>query len=158
MPPRLLDPLFGVLRRATIPDLSSHGLPRPGAPFSQFRSTATVPVFDVGFIDAVRNGSIDVVPAVTVLDGRAVVLADGSRVFPDTILAATGYRPGLEPLVGNVTSIGPHGIPSPQPRLHFLGIGIPISGFLYRVGKDAQRLAREIATETGRSLDEASEG
>ena len=45
-------------------------------------------------------------PAVTALDRRAVVLADGSRVFPDAIVAATGYHPGLEPLVGDVTAIG----------------------------------------------------
>jgi putative flavoprotein involved in K+ transport len=158
MPPRLLDLMFGVLRRATVPDLSAKGLPRPSAPFSQFRSTATVPVIDVGFVDAVRNGSIEVVPGVTALDGRAVVLANGTRVYPDTVLAATGYRPGLEPLVGHVTPIGPHGIPSPQPRLHFLGIGIPISGWLYQVGRDARRLARDIATETGRSPDDTSEG
>jgi len=156
IPPRLLDPMFGVLRRATIPDLSAKGLPRPNAPFSQFRSTATVPVMDVGFIDAVRNGSIEVVPGVTALDGRAVVLADGTRVYPDTVIAATGYRPGLEPLVGHVTQIGPHGIPSPQARLHFLGIGIPISGALYQTAKDAQRLAREIASEIQRSPDDTS--
>jgi putative flavoprotein involved in K+ transport len=158
MPPRLLNPMFGVVRRATIPDLRASGLPRPSAPFSQFQSTATVPVIDVGFLDAVRNGTIEVVPGVTALDGRAVVLADGTRVHPDTILAATGYHPGLEPLVGHVTPIGPHGIPSPQPGLHFLGMLIPLPGLLYRVGKDAQRLARAIATETGPSPDDSSEG
>lgn len=149
MPPRLLDPMFDVLRRASIPDLSAKGLPRPSAPFSHFRSTATVPIFDVGFVEAVRDGSIEVVSGVTALDGRAVVLADGTRLYPDAVLAATGYRPDLEPLVGNVTPIRPHGIPSPKPRLHFLGIGLPLSGLLYQVGKDAQRLARDIATEIG---------
>jgi len=158
MPPRLLDPMFGVLRRATIPDLSAYGLPRPSAPFSQFRNTATVPVMDVGFIDAVRNGSVEVVPGVTALDGRAAVLADGTRVYPDTIVAATGYHPGLEPLVSHATPIGPHGMPSPQPGLHFLGIVIPLPGLLFRVGKDAQRLARDIATEAEPSPDDTSEG
>ena len=62
-----------------------------------------MPIIDVGFVDAVRKGIIEVVPAVTALDGRAVVLADGSRVFPDAIVAATGYHPGLRPLVGDVT-------------------------------------------------------
>ena len=33
LPPRLLDPLILGLRRATIPDLSAFGLPRPRAPF-----------------------------------------------------------------------------------------------------------------------------
>jgi putative flavoprotein involved in K+ transport len=147
VPSRLLDPMLRVLRRATIPDLSDRGLPRPSVPFSQFRRTATVPIIDVGFVDAVRKGIIEVVPAVTALDGRAVVLADGSRVFPDAIVAATGYHPGLEPLVGDVTAIGEHGVPRPQPRLHFLGIGIPLSGLLYQVGKDAGQTAASVARE-----------
>jgi putative flavoprotein involved in K+ transport len=81
LPPLLLDPLVLVLERATVPDLSACGLPRPSSPFSQFRHTGTVPIFDVGFIDAVRSGVIEVVPGVTAFDGKAVVLADGSRVF-----------------------------------------------------------------------------
>jgi cation diffusion facilitator CzcD-associated flavoprotein CzcO len=147
MPSRLLDPMIGLLRRATIPDLSACGLPRPSAPYSQFRRTATVPIIDVGFVDAVRRGVIEVVPAVTALDGQAVVLADGSRVSPDAIIAATGYHPGLGPLVGDVTEIGEHGVPRPQPRLHFLGIDIPLPGLLYQVGKDARRTAASVARE-----------
>jgi putative flavoprotein involved in K+ transport len=149
LPPALLDPLFLVLERATIPDLSAFGLPRPSAPCSQFRRTGTVPIFDVGFIDAVRRGVIEVVSGVTALDSRAVVLADGSRVFPDTIVAATGYEPGLEPLVGHLTAIGDHGIPNPQSRLHFVGMRIPLSGFLHEVGADARRVARDVARELG---------
>jgi putative flavoprotein involved in K+ transport len=147
VPSRLLDPMLHVLRRATIPDLSACGLPRPSEPFSQFRRTATVPIIDVGFVDAVRRRIIEVVPAVTALDGRAVVLADGSRVYPDAIVAATGYHPGLEPLVGDVTVIGEHGVPRRQPRLHFLGIGIPLSGLLHQVGKDARQTAASVARE-----------
>jgi putative flavoprotein involved in K+ transport len=149
LPPRLLDRLIHVLERTTTPDLSGYGLPRPIAPFSQFRRTRTVPIFDVGFIDAVRSGVIEVVPGVTALDGRAVVLADRSRVFPDAVVAATGYHPGLGPLVGHLTAIGEHGIPSPQPRLHFIGMRIPISGFLHEVGMDARQIAGNVARELG---------
>jgi putative flavoprotein involved in K+ transport len=149
LPPRLLDPIILGLRRATIPDLTAYGLPRPSAPFSQFRRTATVPIFDIGFIDAVRSRTVEVVPAVTAFDGRAVVLADGSRLYPDALVAATGYYPGLEPLVGQITSIGEHGIPNPQPHLHFIGIGIPISGFLHQVAKDARQMAASVAHELG---------
>lgn len=149
LPPRVLDPLVHVLERVTVPDLSACGLPRPRAPFSQFRRTATVPIFDVGFIDAVRSGVIEVIPGVTALDGRAVVLADGTRAFPDAVITATGYHPGLEPLVGHLTAIGEHGIPSPQSRLHFIGMRIPISGFLHEVGADARQIADNVARELG---------
>ena len=149
LPPRLLDQLFLVLERTTTPELSGYGLPRPSAPFSQFRRTGTVPIFDVGFIDAVRSGAIEVVPGVAALEGQAVVLADGSRVFPDAVVAATGYHPGLGRLVGHLTAIGEHGIPSPQPRLHFIGMRLPISGFLHEVGMDARQLAGNVARELG---------
>jgi putative flavoprotein involved in K+ transport len=149
LPPRLLDSLILLLERTTVPDLSAYGLPRPGAPFSQFRRTGTVPIFDVGFIDAVRSEAIEVVPGVIALDGRAVVLADGTRVFPDAVVVATGYRPGLEPLVGHVTTIGTHGIPSQRSRLHFIGMRIPISGFLHEVGADARQMAGDVARELG---------
>jgi putative flavoprotein involved in K+ transport len=149
LPPRMLDPLFYGLERATVPDLSSYGLRRPRAPFSQFRRTGTVPIFDVGFIDAVRRSLIEVVPGVTAFDGQEVVLADGSRVSPDAVVAATGYQPGLEPLVGHLTTIGEHGIPSPQSRLHFIGMRIPISGFLHEVCLDARQIAKDVARELG---------
>jgi putative flavoprotein involved in K+ transport len=152
VPSRLVDPIAHVLRRATIPDLTAFGLPLPSAPFAQFQRTGTAPILDVGFVDAVRSGAIEVVPAITALDGGAVVLTDGSRVYPDAIVAATGYRPGLEPLVGHVTAIGEHGIPTPQPGLHFLGIGILLSGLLRQVAKDARQIAAIAAREltTGR--------
>jgi len=149
LPAILLDPIIRGLRRVTVPDLSARGLPRPSTPYSQFRRTATVPIIDVGFVDAVRDGRIEVVPGVTSLDDRAVVLADGSRLFPDSIVAATGYRPGLELLVGHVTEIGEHGIPSPQPHLFFVGMEIPLSGLLHQVGKDARQMAWKVARELG---------
>jgi putative flavoprotein involved in K+ transport len=110
-----------------------------------------VPIIDVGFVYGVRRGVIEVVPGVIALDGRTVVLADGSRVHPDAIVAATGYDPGLEPLVGHVTAIGDHGIPIPQPRLHFLRIGVLLSGLLHQVANDARQMAGKVARELASS-------
>jgi putative flavoprotein involved in K+ transport len=153
VPSPLLDPMIRVLRRATIPDLTDRGLPRPSEPFSQFRRTATVPIIDLGFVDAVRKGVIEVVPAVTALDGRAVVLTDGSRVFPTPSSRPLAATPDWSRSSVMSTQIGEHGVPMPQSRLHFLGIGIPLSGLLYQVGKDARQtasVARELSVGAGR--------
>ena len=153
VPSPLLDPMIRVLRRATIPDLTDRGLPRPSEPFSQFRRTATVPIIDLGFVDAVRKGVIEVVPAVTALDGRAVVLTDGSRVFPTPSSRPLAATPDWSRSSAMSTQIGEHGVPRPQSRLHFLGIGIPLSGLLYQVGKDARQtasVARELSVGAGR--------
>jgi hypothetical protein len=37
--------------------------------------------------------------------------------------------------------------------LHFIGIGIPISGLLHQVGKDARPTAASVAKELGALLD-----
>jgi len=147
VPPSLVNPIARVLRRATIPDLTAYDLPLPDAPFSQFQRTRTLPILDVGFVDAVRSGAIQVVRAVTAFDGRAVVLADGSRLSPDAIVSATGYRPGLEPLLGHITRIGEHGIPSPQPRLHVVGIDVILSGLLRHINREARQVAANVARE-----------
>ncbi|MEK8145132.1 hypothetical protein NKH18_38305 [Streptomyces sp. M10(2022)] len=57
-------------------------------------------MLDHGFVDAVRSGRVEPVGAVQAFDGPDVVLADGTRLRPDTVIAATGYRPNLHDLVG----------------------------------------------------------
>jgi putative flavoprotein involved in K+ transport len=146
VPPRLMDPIAGVLRRATVPDLSAYGLPRPDAPYSQFLRTATVPILDAGFVDAVRRGAVEIVAGVDALDGDGVVLADGSRIEPDAVVAATGYHPGLEPLVGHLGVLDDRGRPArPLPGLHFAAISIQLAGLLREAAKDGARIARAIA-------------
>jgi NADPH-dependent 2,4-dienoyl-CoA reductase/sulfur reductase-like enzyme len=50
-------------------------------------------------------------PAVESFDGDKVVLADGSRVDPDAVVAATGYRRDLTPMVGDLDVLDGDGRP-----------------------------------------------
>ena len=45
------------------------------------------------------------------VDGGEVVLADGSRLRPSVVVVATGYRAGLEPLVGHLGVLDGRGLP-----------------------------------------------
>jgi hypothetical protein len=130
--------------------LSRYGLPRPSAPYSQFLRTATVPIVDVGFVDALRGGLLTTVPAVVAAQGRTVELADGSRISPDAIVAATGYHPGLEPMVGHLGVLGEHGIPRSQPGLYFAAISVRLSGLLREAARDGRRIANAVAAATPR--------
>jgi hypothetical protein len=121
-PAAIVNPLGAALRRITIPDLSEYGLPRPKAPYSQFQRTGTVPVLDHGFVAAVRSGAITIRTAVTALDGRDVIHADGLRSSPDAVVAASGYGSGLHPILGplglldarDLPTIGSRGGPGPS--------------------------------------------
>lgn len=151
-PAMIADPLAVTLRRISIPDLSALGLPAPKRPFSLFQRTGTIPVLDHGFVAAVRSGAIRVRPGVARLDGDEVVHDDGSRSSPDAVIAATGYRPGLESVLSPLGLVDDRGLPTVgsrggstrAPGLHTVGISVVLSGLLREIGKDAQRLARSI--------------
>ncbi|CAL9475589.1 flavin-containing monooxygenase [Streptomyces pilosus] len=157
LPVGLVDRVSRVQARVAIPDLTAHGLPRPDAGlYSRVREGA-IPVQDVGLIDAVRKGTVEVVAAVEGFDEGAVVLADGARITPDVVIAATGYLRGLEPLVGGLGVLDERGRPvvhGPRtapgaPGLHFTGYTNPISGNLRELALDAERIARAVARVGG---------
>ena len=101
-----------------------------------------------------QAGLVEPVTAVESFDDDgAVVLADGSRLTPDVIIAATGYRRGLEPLVGDLGVLDERGLPrvhGPRnfhsaPGLYFTGYTNPISGMFRELRIDAERIARAIS-------------
>ena len=153
LPPRLADALVEPLRRRTVPDLSAHGLPDPGPGAYARAARGEIPILDVGLVDAVRAGQVEPVAAVSGFDGGRVLLADGSALAPDVVVAATGYRRGLEQLVGPLGVLDRSGRPVPRggrthpgaPGLHFVGFTNPVSGMFREIGIEARRVARVVA-------------
>ncbi|MFF3561846.1 flavin-containing monooxygenase [Streptomyces sp. NPDC002574] len=153
LPTRLVDGVAPYVERLSVPDLSAHGMPRPQTGlYSRVREGA-IPVQDVGLIAAVQAGKVEPVAAVEGFDGREVLLADGTRLTPEAVIAATGYRRGLEPLVGHLGVLDDRGRPSvhggrsPEnaPGLYFTGFTNPISGNLREMAIDARRIAKSVA-------------
>ena len=103
-------------------------------------------------VDAVKDLRIEVVAAVDALDGGGVELADGSRAEPDAIISATGYRRGLEPLVGHLGVLDERGLPrvhaghAAAPGLRFIGY-LPRPAQIRRLGREARRAAGAVARE-----------
>ena len=154
-PSRLMDPMTTALRKVSVPDLSAHGLPAPaGDGFTQFLRTRTVPILDHGFVAAVRAGRIRVVGDVRAFDGEDVRLADGSGPGRDAVMCATGYRTGLEPLVGHLGALDDRGLPLvhgaatlPElPGLYFVGLTVELAGLLREIGLEAKAVGRALAT------------
>jgi putative flavoprotein involved in K+ transport len=155
MPPDWVDPVSKRMRRASIPDLAAYGLPRPEVGVrSSFIATGTTPILDVGIVDAVRRQRVEIVAAVEGFDGADVLLAHGSRISPDAVIAATGFRAALEPLVGHLGVLSPRGLPLKTdgepvlPGLWFVGF-VPTLGGQLREGSIA---ARKVASAVAASL------
>ncbi|GHG68584.1 hypothetical protein GCM10018980_62180 [Streptomyces capoamus] len=150
---RLVDRLAGPVGRLSTPDLSAHGLPRPDTGLYTRVRQGAIPVQDVGLIDAVRRGKVEIVAAVEGFEDGKAVLADGSRIAPDAVIAATGYARALEGLVGHLGVLDERGrpvvhggrTPAQAPGLYFTGFTNPISGMLRELAIDAGKIARAVA-------------
>jgi putative flavoprotein involved in K+ transport len=149
-PERVMNPLSAALRRVSVPDLSAHGLPAPaGDGFTQFLRTRTVPILDHGFVGAVRAGRIRVVAPVDRVAGPEVYLRDGTILRPHAVLCGTGFRPGLEPLVGHLGALDDKGMPRVHgtatlpdlPGLYFVGVTVELAGLLREIGLEARAVA-----------------
>ncbi|MFF1484521.1 flavin-containing monooxygenase [Streptomyces sp. NPDC058319] len=159
LPVALVDRLAGPLGRLSVPDLSAHGLPRPDTGLYTRVGQGAIPVQDVGLIEAVRTGRVEITAAVDGFEDGEVVLADGERVRPDAVIAATGYSRGLEPLVGHLGVLDERGrpvvsgarAPAGAPGLYFTGFTNPISGMLRELALDARKIARAVARYQARS-------
>ncbi|WP_329384005.1 NAD(P)/FAD-dependent oxidoreductase [Streptomyces sp. NBC_01351] len=154
LPVGLVDRLGRLVAKASVPDLSAYGLPRPETGLYSRVKEGAIPVQDVGLIDAVRGGRVEPVAALDSFDGAEVVLADGTRISPDSVIAATGYRRALEGLVGHMDGVldergrpRTHGARSPEevPGLYFTGFSNPISGMFREMARDAERIAKAVA-------------
>ncbi|GGT14756.1 monooxygenase [Streptomyces atratus] len=153
LPVRLVDAAGGLMARIAVPDLAGQGLPRPDTGLYSRVKDGAIPVQDVGLIDAVKSGRVVPVAAVESFDKDVVVLADGDRITPDAVIAATGYRRALEELVGHLDVLDARGrpvvhggrTPKQAPGLYFTGFTNPISGMLRELALDAQKIAKKLA-------------
>ncbi len=153
-PVRFADAVGRAARKANLGDLSEFGLPIPDdGTFARVRRLDRVPsLVDMDVIDAIRDGSIEVVATVDAFDGDKAVLVDGLRLDPDAVVFATGYLRGLEKLVGHLGVLDDKGKPvvigeTPAAEgLRFLGYLVRPSAIGY-VAKLSRRMAKRIAKE-----------
>jgi len=150
LPVAVGDRLLALLQRVFVGDLSRFGMPRAGSrPYSDYLERDAIPILDVGLVEHLKRRELEVVAAVEALDAGGAVLGDGRRVGADAVIAATGYRRHLEPLVGHLGVLGPSGRPLVHgerthpgaPGLHFVGFTNPIGGNLRELGIQARRIA-----------------
>ena len=154
LPIGVADAIGRAARRKNLGDLTEFGLPIPDlGVMARVKRFGQVPALvDMEVIDAIRDGSIEVVATVESFDGDKVVLVDGSRLDPHAVVLATGYRSGLEPLVGHLGVLDAKGKPvvwGERPAaqgLRFIGYDVRPSLIGY-IAKQSKRVAKRIARE-----------
>jgi cation diffusion facilitator CzcD-associated flavoprotein CzcO len=139
-------------------NLARHGVPRAPVGFmTGFRRAGVNPAVDDGFISALKSGRARVVGEVERLIREGALLVDGDELAVDSVICATGYRRGLEQLVGHLGVLDESGVPrfadgAPgdpgAPGLYFAGFRVALSGSIRLSGKHGRRIAKAIATSS----------
>jgi hypothetical protein len=161
LPVKAQDFMVATLGRVFLGDLRRYGLPAaPLGAVTRGNEEHITLAIDNGFVKALKAGKFTIVPEIESFNQQSVQLIDGRTLEPDVIICATGYRPGLEPLVGHLGVLDEQGKPryvadqsSPDhPGLWFFGLNHSIYGYMFMRKKEAPRLADKIA----RSLTSAA--
>lgn len=155
LPPAIADRIGWATARLALGDLTRYGMPKGDfAPYT----TKRVPLIDVGFVDALKRGRLQLRPAVERLTPTGAVFADGTGEPFDAIIAATGFTTGLESLIdapGALNDVGePRGTagePTSHPGLYFVGYTHSLRGHLFEANRASRRLARNVTRYLGSS-------
>ncbi len=145
------DHVAWLSQRIIYGDLDKHGLGRsPTGLATNMRHRQQAPAYAEAFVPLLKAGKIEIVAAVESFDGPGVRLVDGTRIEPEAVIAATGYRRGLGGLVGHLGVLGEDGIPlvsggdqhPSAPGLFFIGYRPDLSGHLRTMRPEARAIAR----------------
>ncbi|MCX6216152.1 NAD(P)/FAD-dependent oxidoreductase [Spirosoma sp.] len=149
------DFMAGLSQRLSVGDVSAYGLGKPKHPPSYDTRHGKIAVIDVGTLDQIKAGNITVLPGIARINKKTVTFTDGRELPFDAIILATGYRPGLMPVLGETVSkkvLNERGYPKAlwfgEPELaglYFLGFSIPITGVLYHLNLDSKKIVDHIA-------------
>lgn len=155
LPNWLYDFIAGLSQRLNIGDVSAYGLGKPThAPTYDFRR-GKIPVIDVGTLAQIKAGNVTVLPGIERINAKTVTFLDGRELSFDAIILATGYRPALaslldDKLVANV--LNERGYPkkcwfdaTDLRGLYFVGFTTPVTGVLYHLAVDSEKIARHIS-------------
>ena len=152
VPAVAVDPIIALSERMMWGDLSGYGFNRPPLGLkATVEQTGRIPTLADELIAAVRAGRVEVVAAVEAVESGQVILADGNRIPPTVIIAATGFSTDLGGLVGHLGVLDERGNPRGGFASHIgggmfaIGYGIPPNGPLRALRLAATPLAREIA-------------
>ncbi|RUU44385.1 NAD(P)/FAD-dependent oxidoreductase, partial [Mesorhizobium sp. M6A.T.Ca.TU.002.02.2.1] len=110
---------------------------------------------DDGAVRAIKAGQVVILPQVREFTRDGVILDNGNLIAPNIVIAATGYRTGLERMVGKLGVLDGRGVPlfnggetDPKlPGLWFTGMRPSIRGCFANARIQAKAIAQQIVRQ-----------
>jgi len=153
LPPKVADSIAVPLLRRVVGDLARFGLRRPAlGPVSQVLEHGRIPLIDIGTVELIKQGLIQVFPGPRELTEEGVIFTDGRELPVDVIVLATGYRAALEGVLEHAERYVDergyprrHGVEAETPGLYFIGYRNPLTGQLHDISLESRRVAAALA-------------
>ncbi|MGD8349044.1 MAG: NAD(P)/FAD-dependent oxidoreductase [Gammaproteobacteria bacterium] len=156
LPLRVADALLSLTEYIAFGRLSRWGLRKhPDGGATRLVESGVSPAIDDGFVAALKAGRITVVPEVERFESAGLRLVDGRYLEPDFVIAATGYRTGMEAILGHTGLLDELGVPlihgaeqKDECRgIWFTGMRPRLTGFFHLAGKTAAEITDAIEAE-----------
>ncbi len=155
LPPHIADLLGAPLARLIVGDISKLGLKKPPyGPIEQVHRNGNAPVLDIGTIEHIKKGRIQILGEMDQIEGNEVQFMDGQREAFDAIVACIGYsrddlaildieKRRLDDLKFRASKQQFFG----EDGLYFCGFWISPTGQIREIKLDALRIARHLAAQ-----------
>ncbi len=153
LPFGLGDWLGTQIRKIYFGDLSKYGLKTSKTPpAKQLLTTGKTPTIDIGTVAAIKKGKIKIKPDIKHFTSHGVVYEDGNTINYDSIICATGYKPGLEKFIPRINSyLDSNGCPmdcigkDEFSGLYFVGFdNYKLGGILGTINTDSEKVVKAL--------------
>lgn len=157
LPGGLKDTVAGLIARIELGDLTKHGMKSPQ--WFIFKD-GRIPMIDVGFVDFLKKGMIEIRPDIKDFGETGVTYQDNHHPESfDIVIAATGFRSGLQQILdvpGIVDNDGNLQVECGEPNQHqglwFIGLSNSPAGILMAARMQARKIAKTIAEQQNISI------
>jgi cation diffusion facilitator CzcD-associated flavoprotein CzcO len=153
IPPRVADKMNAPLIRLLVGDITRLGLRKlPYGPLEQIEKHGSVPLLDIGTIDHIRKGHINVQHDINHIEGNTIHFVDGRTDNFDAIVAGIGYYRDYADIIAvehsrfdDLKVRIDHQKYFGKDGLYFCGFWISPTGQIREIARDAQKIAWDIS-------------
>ncbi|KAH1129862.1 hypothetical protein J1N35_001240 [Gossypium stocksii] len=151
LPLWLVDKIMLILAWLVLGNIEKYGLKRPSTGPLELKNTkGKTPVLDIGALEKIRSGDINVVPGIKRFSRGQVELVNGEKLDINSVVLATGYRSNVPSWLQGGEFFSKNGYPKASFPHGWKGkAGLYAAGFTRRglsgASSDAMRIAQDIA-------------
>uniref|UniRef100_A0A5B7BHV3 Flavin-containing monooxygenase n=1 Tax=Davidia involucrata TaxID=16924 RepID=A0A5B7BHV3_DAVIN len=150
LPIWLVDKIMLILAWLILGNIEKYGIKRPSiGPLELKNTKGKTPVLDVGALQKIRSGDINIVPGIKRFSGNIVELVNGGNLEIDAVVLATGYRSNVPYWLQETEFFCKNGFPKAAFPNGWKGkAGLYAVGFTRRglsgASSDAMKIAQDI--------------